>query len=335
MLMKNKHFWLIIIILAAFFFPVYLSYLQRDVNDTQERPPIKDQSKVLVVTSLFPWYDLVKEIGAERVEPVLLLSPGLDAHSFEPIPQDILRISQSDLFLYTNNLMEPWARNLTRSLNDSKRIIALVGDPSLFESDNVPDNEGNGNNNGDQDEDFHDDFHDDPHVWLDPLIMEDLAFKVKELLSSVDPGGRLVYQANYERYLASLELLDKDYRLTLSNCQNRDFIFAGHSAFSYLAKRYDLSYESASGFSPNAESSPKRLMVLNNKLEEKNLQYLFTDILENQQLAQSLSKSAKVEILNLKTGANLSKADFNANLSYIDIMRYNLEQLSKGLICQE
>lgn len=327
--MKLRNLRILAIIFLALFISIYLSSLKEDEGSETNLTSVSKDEEILVVSSLFPWYDLVKEIGGDRVKSVLLLSPGLDAHSFEPKPQDILRISQSAIFFYTNKEMEPWAKDLTQSLNNSLKIVALAEDMSQLEVEHEADHD-----HADEHDDNHEHEHGDPHVWLDPIIMKDMARRVKADLSEVDSQGEAIYAANLAKYLDRLSALDTDYRDTLANCQQREVIYAGHSAFAYLAERYNLDYESASGFSPNAESTPGRLIALSNSLAEKNLGYLFTDSLENQQLAEALSRSGKIEILTLKTGSNLSKADFAANLSYEDIMRYNLSQLSLGLICQ-
>lgn len=317
--MKRRNIKIVLVIFIALFLSIYLTYSQKDKNDKLLSSQVDANPKILVVSSLFPWYDLAKEIGGERVNSILLLSPGLDAHSFEPKPQDILKISQSQLFLYTSDEMEPWAKDLEQALNGNNRMIALAEVAELSETEN--------NNEGLK--------HSDPHIWLDPLIMKDLASHLVDVLSELDPLGSSVYQANLARYQASLERLDEDYRETLSHCQRHELIYAGHSAFAYLARRYQLDYETASGFSPNAESTPARLVALSDKLRTKDAHYLFTDSLENQQLAQALSQNSGLEILTLKTGANLAKTDFVANLNYEAIMRYNLKQLSIGLLCQE
>ena len=62
-----------------------------------------------VVTTLFPLYDFARNVGGEKAAVTLLLPPGVEPHSFEPRPKDILRINQADIFIYTGRFMEPWA----------------------------------------------------------------------------------------------------------------------------------------------------------------------------------------------------------------------------------
>lgn len=323
--MSRKKLVILIVIVLALFLSLYLSYLTKDRHEIQLATLKSSDNRILVVASLFPWYDLAQEIGGERVQTVLLLSPGLDAHSFEPRPQDILMINQADLFLYTSKEMEPWAQDLASALNSLNKSLAMTEVLDLGDQTNFTD---------ENDLVSSDDNH-DPHIWLDPIIMGKLARELKPVLSQLDPEGESIYQSNLLKYLARLDQLDRDYRETLNNCESRQVIFAGHSAFAYLARRYQLDYISASGFSPNAESTPNRLVVLSDLLRKNKAKYLFSDSLENKQLAEALAKNMGLEILSLKTGANLSKTDFASQLSYEDIMRYNLSQLSQGLTCQK
>jgi len=87
------------------------------VNEVQEE---KDSDKVTVVTTLFPQYDFTKAIGQEKVEVSLLLPPGVEAHSYELTPQDVVEIQEADLFVYTGEGMEPWAHKTLEGISSDK-----------------------------------------------------------------------------------------------------------------------------------------------------------------------------------------------------------------------
>ena len=60
--------------------------------------------KLNVITTLFPLYDMAKRIGADKADVSLLLPPGVEAHSFEPRPTDIVKINEADVFVYTGKM---------------------------------------------------------------------------------------------------------------------------------------------------------------------------------------------------------------------------------------
>jgi zinc transport system substrate-binding protein len=55
--------------------------------------------KINVVATIFPPYDFVREIAGDRVNLTMLLPPGAESHSFEPTPQDIIKVQNCDVFI--------------------------------------------------------------------------------------------------------------------------------------------------------------------------------------------------------------------------------------------
>jgi len=80
-------------------------------------PGLVHAEKLTVVTTLFPLYDWAKILGGEQAEVSLVLPPGVESHSFEPKPQDVVRISKADLFVYTGEYMEPWVESLLKGIS--------------------------------------------------------------------------------------------------------------------------------------------------------------------------------------------------------------------------
>lgn len=286
-------------------------------NNVTEISSTNNSPQISIIASLFPWYDLSREIGGDRVTVKLLLPPGVEAHAFEPTPSDMITLSKAKLFLYTGDYMEPWVQDILDSLDGSApQSSALGADLATIADD---DEEEGG---------F------DPHIWLDPILMSKAAGRLAQALGKIDPDNKAYYNQRLENYQNRLEKLDADYRSTLAKCKQKDFIYAGHYAFGYLANRYGLQYQAAQGFSPDAESSPKKLSDLLTTLKNDKADYIFAEELDNSQLAESLAKDAGVEILILNSAHNVSKDDIKAGLTYEQIMKNNLKQLSIGLKCR-
>jgi zinc transport system substrate-binding protein len=75
----------------------------------------EESQKLQVVTTLFPYYDFVRAIGGERVEPTLLLPPGMEPHSFEPTPLDVVTLSRADVLIYNGGSGELWVEEILGS----------------------------------------------------------------------------------------------------------------------------------------------------------------------------------------------------------------------------
>ena len=94
-----------------------------------------DSNKVSVVTTIFPEYDWVKEIlgdKADNAEVTMLLSSGVDLHSYQPTADDIVKISDCDLFVYVGGESDGWVESVLKNAADKKRkvinLLEVLGD---------------------------------------------------------------------------------------------------------------------------------------------------------------------------------------------------------------
>ncbi|MEW6215858.1 MAG: zinc ABC transporter substrate-binding protein, partial [Nitrospirota bacterium] len=228
---------------------------------------VVDEKKLKVVTSLFPLYDFAKNIGMQKADVTLLLSPGVEPHSFEPKPVDILKINEADFFVHTGRFMEPWVEDILKGIGgkgllviDSSRDIKFT--EKDIESNPPPPPFSKGGMGG-----FSDGM--DPHIWLDLPCAKKMVDNILGGFVKKDPVNKDFYLKNAEDYKARLDELDKKFKDSLANCKKDVFIHGGHFAFGYLVKRYNLKYLSAyKGFSPDAEPTPRNLIELSKKLKQ-------------------------------------------------------------------
>lgn len=89
-----------------------------------------DDSKLKVVTTIFPEYDWAKEIigeKADNVELTLLMNNGVDLHSYSPSVKDIAKISESDIFVYVGGESDEWVDGVLKNAkNKNMKVINLV-----------------------------------------------------------------------------------------------------------------------------------------------------------------------------------------------------------------
>ena len=287
----------------------------------------QEQSKLKVITSLFPLQEFAQVVGGENIQADLLLPPGAEPHTWDPKPSDVAKIAKADVFIYIGPMMEPWAANVLKAANNPKLQVleASRGLPLLeareHESDPKPSkrkpHEG----------------HLDPHVWLDFSLDLKIVDSIAAVFSAKDSPHASFYRDRAEGYKEKLTALDQAYQETLSKCRYRQIIIGGHSAFAYLTKRYNLEQVALYGISPNAEPTPKKLAAAIQSAQEHKAKYIFFEILVNPKLAQVLAKEAGIGTLVLQTGHNLTKDQMNKKLSFLDLMRSNLVNLSRGLEC--
>ena len=93
------------------------------VNSEQSRT---GDDKISIVTTIFPPYDFAKAIGGDKVEVTMLLAPGVESHSYEPTPQDIIKINKSDLFIYVGGESDAWVDGIMDSLDQKVQTMTLM-----------------------------------------------------------------------------------------------------------------------------------------------------------------------------------------------------------------
>ena len=289
---------------------------------SRHEPPAKP-GRLQVVTSLFPLYDFAREVGGNKVQVSLILPPGVEPHAFEPKPDDVVRISRADLFVYTSPYMEPWAAKLLQGITEGKVTVVEAGKSAHYLGVAAGQND-----------------HDhgagkDPHIWLD---LDNAALMVDAIatgLATRDPANRDYYLQNASSYKKRLHALDEQFRQGLASCRTREFLSGGHNAFSYLARRYGLTYRSAYGISAETEPTAQTLIQLVKELRSHQLHYIFTEELLSPQVADTIAREAGVSVLPLNGAHNLSKADMDVGVTFISLMEQNLKNLETGLECRQ
>jgi zinc transport system substrate-binding protein len=280
--------------------------------------------RLQVVTTLFPLYDFVRAVGGDRVQASLLLPPGVEPHGFEPKPEDMVRISKADLFVYTSPVMEPWAKKLLAGIAGGRLQTVVAGERATYLS-----------NAAGHDHDDHDHVSgQDPHIWLD---LGNAALMVDAIAAGLvrkDPANREFYLGNAAAYKGQLTALDSRFRQGLSSCRTREFLSGGHFAFSYLARRYNLTYHSAYGISADTEPTAKTMMQLVQQLRAQRLRTIFTEELLSPRLAETIARETGAAILPLHGLHNLSKEDLARGVTFLSLMEANLKNLRIGLECR-
>ena len=290
-----------------------------------EKVEVAEQKSLQVVTSLYPLHEFAKNIGKEKVDVTLLLPSGLEPHGFEPKPGDILRINNADIFIYTGRFMEPWVEDILKGINNKKLLVidTSTGITLLKKLDDHGHDHAHGHGGGV-----------DPHIWLDLSNAQKMVDNILNGFIEGDPANSSFYTANALHYKTKLNDLDMKFKDMLRDCKKDVIIHGGHFAFGYLAKRYNFQYISAKGISPDAEPTPRRLVELINKMKKHDLRHIFFEPLISPRVSETIARETGATLLNLHGGHNLTKEEWDRGVTFISIMKQNLENLKIGLQCR-
>jgi zinc transport system substrate-binding protein len=286
-------------------------------------------SKIQVVTTLFPIYDMARAVGGDKADVRLLVPPGVEPHNFEPRPDDIITINKASLFIYTNRFMEPWAEKLISGVaSDRIRIVDASASLRLQPSGSTPHDHG-----GEEHKDHAGGM--DPHVWLDLGNAVKMVNNILAGFVAKDPANRSYYEANASSYRSKLQETDRRYIATMGNCSSRTLLHAGHYAFGYLARRYRLDYFAATGVTADSEPTPARMAELVKQVRTLGIKVIFTEELVSPKLAETLAGETGAEIVKLHAGHNVSREELSKGVTFPDLMEQNLAALAKGLQCRQ
>jgi zinc transport system substrate-binding protein len=287
----------------------------------------KDAGKIRVIATLFPLQEFAQAVGGENIRADLLLPLGAEPHTWDPKPSDVAKIAKADVFIYIGPMMEPWAANVLKAANNPRLHVleASRGLPLLEteEQSSAPKHS----------KGKHPEGHSDPHIWLDFSLDQKIVDSIAAVFSARDSSNASFYGDRAKIYKEKLQALDQMYQDVLSKCRQRQIIIGGHSAFAYLARRYNLKQVALYGISPNAEPTPKKLAAAIQSAQEHKAKYIFFEILVNPKLARVLANEAGIGTLVLQTGHNLTKDQLNKKVTFLNLMGSNLENLSRGLEC--
>jgi len=287
-------------------------------------PAAEEDGKIQIVASLFPQNDFARTIAGDRAEVTLLLPAGMESHTYDPTPADMAKIYSCDLFLYTGELMEPWAAALARGLDEGTAVdlssgVTLGGVHEAHDHDHE----------GEESEHVHTS---DPHIWTSPLNAKIMVENILDALISLDPEGEDEYRAAAEEYLAELDLLDAELRDAAESAERNTLAFGGRFAFYYLAEEYGFECISAYD-SCSAETEPSAAAVaeLTEAIVREGIPVIFHEELANPQVAQAIADETGAELRLLHSCHNLSADERAAGETYLSIMARNIENIRAAL----
>jgi len=278
-------------------------------------------NRLNVVTTIFPAYDFVRQVAGDEADVTLLLPLGSESHSFEPTPQDIIRLRQCDVFIYVGGSSDAWVDKILGSMDTSNmKIISLI---DLVEPISEVHHEGT---------DSHEDEYDE-HVWTSPKNALRMVAHIKEVLCSVDPENAQTYEQNAATYGAKLENLDRSFQEVVDKAARKTLVFGGRFPFLYFARDYGLTcYSAFPGCATEESASAATLKRLIDTVRAEKLPVVLHLEFSNQKLESAISEETGAQVRLFHSCHNISREDFRNGVGYLELMRGNLDVLKEALL---
>lgn len=287
-----------------------------------------DKKEINIVTTLFPTYDFAKQIAGNKANVTLILPPGADSHTFDPKPNDIVLIQNSDIFVYTGDEMEPWVNKILKSISNTQlKIVDTSKGVKLLKGNHDDHDHHNDDNLG-----KHEHNHSyDPHIWLDPTNCVKMVDNILEILINVDPKNKDYYTKNASNYKNQLITLDSDISKAVKESDNNTIVFGGHFAYNYFVNRYNIKYINVLPYSSDAEPDIRTMSNVIDTMKKNNIKYVYYEQFANKSIAESIAENSNAQLLPFTSIEQVSKKEMDDGKTYLSFMYQNLENLKKGL----
>lgn len=269
--------------------------------------------KVLAAESFLG--DIAQNVAGERLTVETLIPPGIDPHEFEPAPQDIAKVAQSQVLLVNGLGYETWLKKTLENVGSQQLVI--VASNGL-----TPNVDPSGEHTGG-----------DPHMWMNPANVIRYVENIRDGLSQADPAGKDTYAKNANAYIAKLKDLDAWAKNEVNQLPvERRLLVTNHDSLGYLAQAYGFKIVGAviPSMTDQASPSAREMATLIETIKSSGARAIFMDVGENETLAQQIAAETGVKVVSGIYVEGLSAPDGPA-ATYIEMIKYDISQVVLAL----
>lgn len=308
--------------------------------------------------------------NVEGINLELAVKPGQDSHSFEPTPSEVINMQKADLFIYNGGEIETWVNEVIESYEnynqvrikmmdatDKIELLCSVGHSHEHSSNNEEVNHFDEYTKKNQDEnhldihinedeshldngrqgklqDKHGHVHDefDAHIWTSPINAVYITEVICDALCEMVPEESQKFKVNAANYINQLKEIDEEFKAIVAESSIKELIFADQFPLVYFATKYGLEYHAAfQGCGHDMEPSVRDICDLIDEIKEKNIKSVFHLELSSQRVVDTICEDTGAEKLQFNSCHNVSQKQFNDGVTYITLMKENVENLKKAL----
>jgi zinc transport system substrate-binding protein len=261
------------------------------------------------------------EDGGDSVLTVQVLGkPGQDMHSYETTCQDMTVLANADVVVCPG--AEGWLdAALKASGNTVARVVSMMEACDVYAADHDHSHE-------------HSDgscalIGNDEHVWLSVEYATRIVLAVTDALKAADSKNAAVWEKHGEEYNAELTALNTEFHDMMKTAAKDTVVVADRHPFVYLFAELGLDCVAAfPGCSAETDASFATQTKLIEAVETNGLSYIFTIEGSDGKIAETVAAETGAQVLTLNS---LQVVTDYGSVSYIEIMRGNLENLKKAL----
>ena len=289
--------------------PALIVVLLNACSGSQNVPAQSGNLKVLATESFLG--DIAQNVAGERIRIETLIPFDVDPHEFEPRPQDITEITQSQVLIINGLGYEAWLKKTLDNIGGQQLLVVATSGltPNLDPSGEHPDG--------------------DPHMWMNPLNVIKYVESIRDGLSQADPEGKDVYTKNADAYIAKLNDLDRWVKNELEQLPaEKRLLVTNHDALGYFSQAYNFQVVGAviPGVTDAGSPSAREMADLIEMIKSSGARAIFLDIGENQKLAEQIAAETGIKVVSDLYVESISAPDGPAP-TYIDMIKHDVSEI--------
>jgi zinc transport system substrate-binding protein len=228
------------------------------------------QTEIKIAVTIAPFVDITKQIAGNRVEVYSLIPPGVNAHSFEPTPENLKQILDANIYFRVGKILNLESLILDKVGESITDVVDCSSEIELIEGN--------------------------PHYWLAPQNIKIITENILSELIQKYPQHKNYFVNNRNKFLNKIDSLDKHLDKVISTKKDK-VLFVYHPAWTYFAKQYNLEEISIEqeGKSPKAFELTEFIELA----KSKGVSCIFFDPHFDNSAVKTIAESLNLEIASL------------------------------------
>jgi ABC-type Zn uptake system ZnuABC Zn-binding protein ZnuA len=275
--------------------------------------------KLNVVASISPITNIVKNVGGEKIELTGLVPEGVNSHTFELVPSDVVKVNDADLVIIDGLGLETNVEDVVDEAQNRKPNLQILklGDNIITPDQYIFDfsfPKGAGDPN--------------PHLWLNVLYTMKFANLMRDKLVEMDPANADYYKGNTDLYITKLKQLDEGIMLAVQSIpeQNRKLL-TYHDSWAYFAPRYGMVVIGAVQPSDFGQPTPREVASLIDQIKAENVPAIFGSEVFPTEVIDQIANEANVQTVGTLNDDDLPGNPGDPQNSYVGMMLENMKNM--------
>lgn len=297
---------------------IFVLALSACSNSTAEKDDKSDKLQVVTTYSII--YDLVKNIGGDKVEIHSLVPIGANPHEYDPLPKDVMKMTDADAVFYNGlNLEEgnSWFEKLLKTADKAGEDAPVYKvsegvEPIYLETKGLEKEP-------------------DPHAWMDIQNGIIYAENIKKALIEVDPENKEFYTENAKKYTDQLKKLHEDTINRIHQIpEEKRFLISSEGAFKYFGKAYGIKTGYIWEINSENQGTPEQIQDVVQLIQDNKIPALFVETSVDRRSMETVSKETGVPIAGTIFTDSLGKPGEDGD-TYLEMMKWNTDTIINGL----